>query len=72
MTSGSKNSIGYPLPAMLGPGPTIQELLDQESGPVPPVLRDTSAVDFGTKIIYYRRGINGQGESLAKRDKPIS
>ena len=43
------------LPAMNGPGPSLQQLLDQERGDVPPVLRDASAVDLGTDVIARER-----------------
>lgn len=40
---------------MKAPGPTVQELLDQERTEVPPVLRDTSAMFLGTKPIAKER-----------------
>jgi phenylpropionate dioxygenase-like ring-hydroxylating dioxygenase large terminal subunit len=38
-------------PAMYGPGPSVQDLLDQERGPVPEALRRSSSVDLGTEPI---------------------
>ncbi len=40
---------------MKAPGPTVQELLDQERTEVPSVLRDTSAVFLGTEPIAKER-----------------
>lgn len=37
------------------PGPSVQELLDQEVNPVPEVLRRASFVDLGTEDIPYAR-----------------
>lgn len=55
MTSRDDRRATHALPAMRGPGPTIQQLLDQERGPVPPVLRDTSAIDLGTEVLAKER-----------------
>ncbi len=38
-------------PAMLGPGPTLQDLIASERGPIPEVLTQTSVVDLGTDPI---------------------
>ena len=55
MTTRDDRRATHALPAMRGPGPTIQQLLDQERGPVPPALRDTSAIDLGTEVLAKER-----------------
>ncbi len=46
---------GYPPPAMRGPGPTVQQLIDQERGPVPAALRASGSVDYGVTPIPAER-----------------
>lgn len=36
------------VPVMGAAGPSVQELLDNERGPIPPVLRDTRSLNLGT------------------------
>ena len=40
---------------MLGPGPSVQDLLDQERGSVPAVLRKAGSVDLGHSMIAKER-----------------